>query len=306
MLGGWTGGARSATRERRLPSIGMTLARLKHLLPLALLIAGLVALWVFGLRRDLSWASLSRHQAELLAVVAAHPIEAGAAYVAIYAITVACSLPEGALVTIAGGLLFGPALGGVLAIIGASTGAVILFLAARYAFADLVAARAAPFMARIRPGIERDGFLYLLALRLVPVFPFWLLNLVAAACGMRLLPFTLATVLGIIPGTFVYAWVGAGLADVLAAGGTPDFAMIFSPRILLPLLALATLTLVPVAWRAVRPRNANGRQAGGRHAEGRKAKGRTAEGCHAEGHDPDGRNAEGRNAKGRNAKGRNA
>jgi uncharacterized membrane protein YdjX (TVP38/TMEM64 family) len=182
-------------------------------------------------------------------------------------------------------------LGGVLAIIGASTGAVILFLAARYAFADLVAARAAPFMARIRPGIERDGFLYLLALRLVPVFPFWLLNLVAAACGMRLLPFTLATVLGIIPGTFVYAWVGAGLGDVLAAGGTPDFAMIFSPRILLPLLALAMLTLLPVAWRAVRLRNANRRN----------AKGRSAAGCTAEGHDPEGRNANGRKAKGRDA-----
>jgi len=232
----------------------MTLARLKHLLPLALLIAGLIALWAFGLQRDLSWASLSRHQAELLAIVAAHPLRAGVAYVVIYAATVACSLPEGALVTIAGGLLFGAGLGGVLAILGASAGAVILFLAARYAFADIVAARAAPFMARIRPGIERDGFLYLLALRLVPVFPFWLLNLVAAACGMRVLPFALATVLGIIPGTFVYAWIGAGLAGVLAGGGTPDFAMIFSPRILLPLLALAMLTLLPVAWRAVKGR----------------------------------------------------
>ena len=139
----------------------------------------------------------------------------------------------------------------------------ILFLAARYAFADLVAARAAPFMARIRPGIERDGFLYLLALRLVPVFPFWLVNLVAAASGMRVLPFALATVLGIIPGTFVYAWVGAGLANVLAGvlagGGTPDVARIFSPRVLLPLLALAALTLLPVAWRAVRRRGTGGR-----------------------------------------------
>jgi uncharacterized membrane protein YdjX (TVP38/TMEM64 family) len=234
----------------------MTLSRIKHLLPLALLIAGLIALWALGLGRDLSWASLSRHQAELLATVAARPIEAGAAFVAFYAVTVACSLPEGALVTIMGGLLFGAGLGGALAVSGASIGAVILFLAARYAFADLVAARAAPFMARIRPGIERDGFLYLLALRLIPLFPFWLLNLVAAACGMRLLPFALATMLGIIPGTFVYAWIGASLASVLAGGGTPDFAVIFSPRILLPLLALAALTLLPVGWRAIKGHNA--------------------------------------------------
>jgi uncharacterized membrane protein YdjX (TVP38/TMEM64 family) len=249
----------------------MTLARLKHLLPLALLIVGLVALWAFGLQQDLSWASLSRHQAELLAIVAARPVEVGAAYVAIYAATVAFSVPEGALVTIAGGLLFGTALGGTLAIIAASIGAVILFLAARYAFADLVAARAAPFMARIRPGIERDGFLYLLALRLVPLFPFWLLNLVAAACGMRLLPFTAATMLGIVPGTFVYASLGAGLADVLASGGTPDFAMIFAPRILLPLLGLAALTLLPVGWRAFKSRDAKGHDAKGHDAKGHDA-----------------------------------
>jgi uncharacterized membrane protein YdjX (TVP38/TMEM64 family) len=239
----------------------MTLARLKHLLPLALLIAGLVAVWAFGLRRDLSWASLSRHQAELLAAVAARPIEAGGAYIVIYAILVACSVPEAAIVTVAGGLLFGAVLGGTLAIIGASIGAVALFLAARYAFADLVAERAAPFMARIRPGIERDGFLYLLAIRLVPLFPFWLVNLAAAACDMRLLPFALATLIGIIPGTLVYAAVGAGLAGVLAGGGTPDFAVVFSPRILLPLLGLAVLTLLPVAWRAFKGRNAKGRDA---------------------------------------------
>jgi uncharacterized membrane protein YdjX (TVP38/TMEM64 family) len=254
----------------------MTLARLKHLLPLALLIAGLAALWAFGLRRDLSWASLSHHQAELLATVAARPIEAASAYVAIYAVLVALSVPEGAIATIAGGLLFGTVLGGALAVVGASIGAVVLFLAARYAFADLVAATAAPLMARIRPGIERDGFLYLLALRLVPLFPFWLLNLAAATCGMRLVPFAAATLLGIIPGTLVYAAVGAGLAGVLAGGGTPDFAVIFSPRILLPLLALAAFALVPVVWRALKGRSSNGRDTKERNAKGRNAKGRNA------------------------------
>jgi uncharacterized membrane protein YdjX (TVP38/TMEM64 family) len=239
----------------------MTLAHLKHLLPLALLIAGLVILWALGLQQDLSWAGLSRHQAELLATVAARPLEAGGAYVVVYAILVACSVPEAAIVTVAGGLLFGAVLGGALAVIGASIGAVILFLAARYAFADLMAGRAAPLMARIRPGIERDGFLYLLAIRLVPIFPFWLVNLAAAACDMRLLPFALATLIGIIPGTLVYAAVGAGLAGVLANGGTPDFAVLFSPRILLPLVALAVLTLLPVAWRAFRARDAKGRNA---------------------------------------------
>lgn len=228
----------------------MSLARLKHLLPLALLIAGLAALWAFGLQQHLSWPSLARHQAELLAVVAARPISTGAAYVAIYIVVVACSLPEAAFVTVAGGLLFGTVAGAALAVIGSSIGAVILFLAARYAFADLMAARAAPLMARIRPGLERDGFLYLLAIRLVPIFPFWLVNLAGAACGMRLRPFAAATVIGIIPGTTVFAAIGTGLGDVLAKGQAPNLTVIFAPHVLLPLLGLAALTLLPVAWRA--------------------------------------------------------
>jgi uncharacterized membrane protein YdjX (TVP38/TMEM64 family) len=221
-----------------------------HLLPLALLLAGLAALWAFGLQRELSWPSLARHQADLLALVATRPIAAAAAYVALYTIVVACSVPEAALVTVAGGLLFGTVAGTALAVVGASIGAVILFLAARYAFADLFAARAAPLMERIRPRLERDGFLYLLAIRLVPIFPFWLINLACAACGMRLLPFAAATIIGIIPGTAVFAAIGTGLGAVLAKGQTPNLTVIFAPRILLPLLGLAALTLLPVAWRA--------------------------------------------------------
>jgi len=149
-----------------------------------------------------------------------------------------------------------------------------LFLAARTAFVDLMAARAAPFMARIRPGIERDGFLYLLAIRLVPIFPFWLVNLAAAACGMRLVPFAAATLLGIIPGTLVFAAIGAGVAGVLGKGGTPDFSVVFSPRVLLPLLSLAALTLLPAVWHAFKGRSTPGRSAPGRSALGRKAPGR--------------------------------
>lgn len=232
------------------PVSGMSFVRLKHILPLALLLAGFALVWAIGLRQDLSWSSLARHQAELLGLVAAHPITAAATYILLYTAVAACSVPEAAVVTVAGGLLFGTVIGTALAVIGASAGAVILFLAARSAFAELLAARAAPFMARIRPGLERDGFLYLLAIRLVPVFPFWLINLAAAGCGMRLFPFAAATLIGIIPGTAVFAAVGAGLGDVLAEGRKPDLTVVLSPHILLPLFGLAGLTLLPVAWRA--------------------------------------------------------
>jgi uncharacterized membrane protein YdjX (TVP38/TMEM64 family) len=234
----------------------MTPARLKHFLPLALLITGVAVLWVSGLHRDLSWPSLARHQAALLATVAARPVTAAAAYFTLYMALVALSVPEAAVVTVLGGLLFGTWVGGALAVAGAGLGALVLFLAARYALAGIVEERGSVLMARLRPGLERDGFFYLLAIRLVPIFPFWLVNLGAAACGMRLLPFAAATLIGIIPGTLVFAGLGEGLRTVLAAGTAPDFMIIFSPRVLLPLVGLAVLSLLPAIWRRLRSGNA--------------------------------------------------
>jgi uncharacterized membrane protein YdjX (TVP38/TMEM64 family) len=231
-------------------------ARLKHFLPLALLFAAVAVLWISGLHRDLSWPSLARHQALLLATVAARPLTAAAAYLTLYMAMVALSVPEAAVVTVLGGLLFGTWIGGALAVVGAGLGALVLFLAARYALAGIVAERASVLMARLRPGLERDGFFYLLAIRLVPIFPFWLVNLGAAACGMRLLPFAAATLIGIIPGTLVFAGLGEGLRTVLAEGTAPDFMIIFSPRVLLPLLGLAVLSLLPAMWRWLRSGNA--------------------------------------------------
>jgi uncharacterized membrane protein YdjX (TVP38/TMEM64 family) len=225
------------------------LRHLTHGILLVLLGAIGLALWQGGVLKELSWSSLARHQAELLDLVSAYPVISAAIYVFVYTLLVSFSVPESALVTVAGGLLFGTVLGGALAVLGSTTGAVILFLVARTAFADLMARRARTFIERIRPGLQRDGFSYLLALRLIPALPFWLVNLGAALCGMRLFPYAAATLLGILPATFVFAWIGAGVGGVLAAGGTPDVALIFSPRVLGPLLVLAALALMPVVLR---------------------------------------------------------
>jgi len=220
--------------------------------PLAVLLAVLAAAWASGLSDEISWAGLARSQAFLTAWVAAHKLAASALYILAYAAAVAVCLPEAAVFTVAGGLLFGTLIGGALAIVGSTLGAIALFLAARHHLADAMAARAGSFLDRVRRGIERDGFSYLLAVRLVPAFPFWLVNLAAALCGMRLLPYAAATLIGIVPATFVYASIGAGIGDVLAGGGQPDLAVIFSPKVLGPLIALAALALLPLAWRRFR------------------------------------------------------
>jgi len=221
------------------------MARRAHpwlLLPLA---AALAATLILGLRGDLAgarvWAALASHAAALHAAVAAAPLAAGALYAAVYIACVALSLPIGVWLSIA-----------VLAVLSATGGAVLLFLLARGALAPLLARRAAPFLDLVRPRLQRDGFSYLLALRLLPLVPFWLVNFAPPLLGMRLAPFAAATLLGIVPLTSVLAGIGAGLGRVLAAGVRPDLSVLRSPQVLLPLAGLALLSLLPVAWRRLR------------------------------------------------------
>ncbi len=188
------------------------------MLRLALIVAVLVGAYALGLQHYVSWSALAERQAAWLAAVQAHPVTAGAAYVAVYALAVAASFPGALIITVAGGLLFGTMTGAALAVCGATTGAVVIFLAARLALRPYLARRAGKLLDRLRPGLQQDGFCYLLALRLIPVVPFWLVNLAAALSGMRLPHFAAATFFGIMPATFVYASIGAGLGDVLSAG----------------------------------------------------------------------------------------
>ena len=228
----------------------------RRLIAPIILIALIAAVWAFGLTDFVTWAGLAREQAALTAWVAAHPFFSPILFVLIYVVSVALSLPQAGLLTLSGGLLFGTVAGGLLAVTGATIGAVLLFLIARSAFGEPMSRRGGTVVAKLRDGLRRDGFSYLLALRLVPVFPFWLVNLAAAMCGMRLRPFVLATLIGIVPTTFITASIGAGLGLVLLRGGKPDLSVLVSLPVLGPLAALAILSLVPVIWRKWRARDA--------------------------------------------------
>ena len=229
---------------------------LRRFWPPLLLLAAIAVAWASGLTRLISWHTLAHHQLELAVWVETHPILAPSLYMLTYAVVVALSLPEAAVVSVAGGLLFGTFLGGILAIAGSTVGAIVLFLAIRHHLASAIAARGGRLIDRVREALARDGFSYLLAIRLVPAFPFWLINLAAGLSGMGLRPYVLATVLGIIPATFVYASIGAGVGKVLAEGGAPDLSIVFSPGILGPLIGFAALSLLPIAWRRWKRSNA--------------------------------------------------
>lgn len=222
---------------------------LRRLLPVFVLIAGFAAFFAFDLDSYVTFDALRENRAALQDYVDMYGALAIFAYGLAYVVIVAFSLPGGAVMTITGGFLFGTVVGGSTAVVAATLGATALFLAARYALADVLRDRAGPFVRRMEDGFRENALSYLLVLRLIPLFPFWLVNLVPAFLGVRTSTYVIGTSVGIIPGTFVYASVGNGLGAVFDAGETPDLAIIFKPEILLPIVGLALLALLPVAYK---------------------------------------------------------
>lgn len=222
---------------------------------IVILALGLAAFWASGLHRWLSLESLSEHRQSLLALASAHRLAALPAYIFIYATATAFSIPGGIFLTLAGGFVFGAALGGTLTVIGATLGATGVFLAARTAFGDTLKEKAGPRLKKLQEGFAGNALSYLLFLRLVPLFPFWLVNIAPAFLNVNLRIYIIGTFLGIIPGTFVYAAVGNGLGAVLDAGSKPELGIIFKPEILFPVAGLAMLSLIPVFYKKVKNRN---------------------------------------------------
>ena len=234
----------------------------------ALVVAGLLALaWWLGWFDFVSLSSLISHREALAGEVAANYPLALAVYFLVYALLVAVSFPGASLLTILGGFLFGGLVGGAVTVLAATFGAAIIFIIARSSFGDLFQRRAGPFVARMIDGFHRDAFHYLLFLRLVPIFPFWVVNIVPGLVNMRLAPYVAATLMGIIPGTFAYAFIGAGLDSVIAAqeAANPDCAAAGNCRIdpsalvtnqlLIAMAALAVAALLPVIikkWKGAR------------------------------------------------------
>ncbi len=222
---------------------------LRRLLPLIVLAAGLAAFFALGLHKYLTLDTLRDNRQALAGWVADNWLLAALAYVGAYIAIVAFSLPAALVATLTGGFLFGTVFGGLLTVVGATIGATLLFLAARTALGDMLRAKAGPKLRKLEEGFGENAFSYMLVLRLVPLFPFFLVNLAPAFLGVPLRTYVVATFLGILPGTFVYASLGNGLGAIFEAGRDPDLGLIFQPQVIGPILALALLALVPVVYR---------------------------------------------------------
>lgn len=230
---------------------------------------GLVLL-AFALHRHVSFDALMARRAAIRAWTQGHPVIALPSFMLVYAIAVAMALPGAALLTIGGGFLFGWFIGGMASVIGATAGALLLFLLARTALGGWLRRRAGGALDKVTAGFQADAVSYLLFLRLAPVFPFFVVNLAAAALNAPLRSFAWTTFVGIMPATFAYALAGAGLESALAAEAKAldecvraqragcelqlSAASLLTPPMIAALVALALIALIPVAvkrWRAV-------------------------------------------------------
>ena len=212
---------------------------------LAILLVLLLAVGLFfwlDLERFLTLDALKANRQALLDLHSRHPFGMAAAFMAIYVVQTALSLPGAAILSLAAGAIFGPALGTLYAVSAASVGATLAFLTTRYIMRDLIVERFGPRLEGINRELEQRGFNYLLFLRLVPLFPFFLINLSAGLTRLPLRTFVIGTVLGIIPGGFVFVNAGASLASI------STLSQVASPRVLGSFALLGLFALLPALY----------------------------------------------------------
>ena len=235
-----------------------TSANLLRLLPILAIAAAALA-GLIWLRPYLSFEALADHREALELLVADHYGLAVAAFLAVYVVIVALSLPGATIATLAGGFLFGLFPGVVYNAGAATLGAVLIFLAARMGLGERLAARfdaSSGGIGRLKRGLDREQWSVLFLMRLVPVVPFFIANVIPGLLAVPLHRYLVSTAIGILPGALVYTSVGAGLGEVFDAGERPDLGVIFEPHVLLPLLGLSLLAALPMLLRPFRKTHA--------------------------------------------------
>ncbi len=228
---------------------------LKRYGPLLLLVVAVVAVFASGAGRYLSLESLKANEGLLRGFVADNLALSLLIFVCIYAGATAVSIPGALFLTLAGGFLFGTWIGGSATVVGATIGAILVFAIVRTSLGAALRERAEASGGRLKAVMDgvRDGaFGYILTLRLIPLAPFWLVNVASALANAPLPAYALATLIGIMPATFIYSSVGAGIGQVLARGGEPNLRIIFEPYVLGPLVALGLLSLGTTLFQRLR------------------------------------------------------
>jgi uncharacterized membrane protein YdjX (TVP38/TMEM64 family) len=224
--------------------------RLWPLLPIAL---ALILFFSFDLQRYASLAGLRQHQAAWQAFVHDHYAMALLAYMGIFIAIVLCAIPVGLWLTLIGGVLFGAAAAFPIGVVSSTLGATLMFLVTRHALASLMAAKAGGWLARLEAGFRREQWSYMFFLRLVPVFPFFVVTVVPALIGVDLVCFVVATFFGLMPVSLIFALTGASIGDALDSG-TFSLGTVLSPKVIALLAGLGVVAILPAVLHRLRHR----------------------------------------------------
>lgn len=221
---------------------------MKKIILISIIALGVAAFFFFDLGRFLSLENLKAHRDELLAYYETNPVVMILGYIGVYIATTALSLPGATLLTLLGGAIFGAVKGTFIVNVGATCGATLAFLAARFLMKDWVQSKFGEKLKAFQAGFEQNAFNYMLFLRLVPLFPFFLVNLASGITRIPVRTFFFGTMIGTLPGTFVYANAGSNLASI---NSLKDIA---SPQVLGAFVLLGLFALVPTLYQKFKNR----------------------------------------------------
>lgn len=231
--------------------------------PLAVIAAALGSAYVFGLQDIFSIDWLADQRETLTGLIAEHYAVTLIGFAVLYAVAVATAFPAASVLTIGGGFLFGWLVAGLVVAVSATVGATILFLVARTSFGAGLRALAGPRVDRLADAFESNAFSTMIVLRLAPVFPFFVMNIAPALFRVPVATYAAATLIGILPGTFAYTYLGSGIESVLitaeAAGESVEVADLVTPQLTLAFAALALVAALSALVRRFLPRKVAGR-----------------------------------------------
>ena len=218
-------------------------------LPILVIFLGMASLYFSGVYQYLSLDYLRLYHKSLKTFVEMHPIAVPIAFCLVYIISTTLSVPGAVFLTLLGGYLFLQPFSTIYVVLSATFGATLIFLAARTALKEILKKKAGPFLQKMEKGFQENAISYLLFLRFVPLFPFWLVNIAPAFFGVSLITFVWTTLVGIFPGTLVFTLAGGGFEKILEKNETFSITTIFNIQIKIALVLLGIIALAPIIWK---------------------------------------------------------
>ncbi|NGX55179.1 MAG: Mercuric reductase [Chlamydiae bacterium] len=224
---------------------------LKRWLPILIILLFIAISYFTGVYKYISFETLQKQHRAMQSFVEVHPVATPVIYIAIYAFTAALCLPIGIILSLLGGFLFPIPWSTLYVVTGATIGSSIIFLAARSAIGDFLEKRAGPFLKKMEKGFKKNAWSYLLFLRFIPVFPFWLVNIAPAFFGVSFLTYLWTTFVGIIPGAYVFTQTGAGLGAIFASDQKFSINSILNIQLKIALVVLGIFALFPIVVKKI-------------------------------------------------------